>query len=71
MPPLPRSSTFSPGNSSANAVGLPHPSEARAAATGIRKDVMKLNNLSHVVSLYCAFLSNASRSQCARFAPAS
>src|SRR5258708_15935365 len=34
-PPLPRSSTFSPGNSSANAVGLPQPSEARAAAMGI------------------------------------
>src|SRR5215469_15660896 len=34
-PPLPRSSTFSPGLSSARAVGLPQPSEARAAATGI------------------------------------
>src|SRR5690349_11693220 len=34
-PPLPRSSTFSPGNSSARAVGLPQPSDARAAAMGI------------------------------------
>src|ERR1035437_1566382 len=33
-PPLPRSRTVSPGFSSASAVGLPHPSEARTAASG-------------------------------------
>src|SRR5579884_996043 len=33
-PPLPRSSTRSPAFNSASAVGLPQPSEARAAAIG-------------------------------------
>ena len=33
-PPEPRSSTVSPGASSASAVGLPHPSEAATASTG-------------------------------------
>ena len=33
-PPLPRSSTTSPGFSSASAVGLPQPSEASTAASG-------------------------------------
>src|SRR5829696_5079918 len=33
-PPLPRSSTTSPGESVAKAVGLPHPSEAAPAACG-------------------------------------
>src|SRR5215207_6909559 len=34
-PPLPRSRTVSPGSSEARAVGLPHPSEALTAASGI------------------------------------
>ena len=33
-PPEPRSSTVSPGASSASAVGLPQPSEAATASTG-------------------------------------
>ena len=33
-PPLPKSRTVSPGFSSASAVGLPHPSDARTAASG-------------------------------------
>src|SRR5690606_29333153 len=33
-PPLPRSSTTSPGLSSASAVGLPQPSDARTARSG-------------------------------------
>ena len=34
-PPDPRSSTVSPGFSCANAVGLPHPSDANTASSGI------------------------------------
>src|SRR5688572_18384400 len=34
-PPEPRSSTVSPGESAANAVGLPHPNEASSASAGI------------------------------------
>lgn len=41
-PPLPRSSTTSPGFSSASAVGLPQPSEARTAASGTVADSLSL-----------------------------
>src|SRR5438105_1815261 len=34
-PPLPRSSTVSPSESSASAVGLPHPRDASIAVSGI------------------------------------
>lgn len=43
----------------------------RTTPTRLFHGTADANNLSHVVSRYCGFLSNASRSQCARFAPAS
>src|ERR1051326_3447183 len=49
-PPLPRSSTTSPGAREARAVGLPQPSEAKSAAFGISDTSTSLYKLPVILS---------------------